>query len=131
MHCRELCDGLYDATLLLCRVKNYVEWLYVGEGQQMSTVILANEFDEIFISLNEIWDLYANSDFACEILTSRIRHYNLTLSETFSIICARPIGWLSNRYVLASSIVRYTLALKHFVNREISRLEKIAERNGD
>lgn len=130
MHCRELCDGLDDATLLLCRVRNYVEWLYVEEGQQTSSVILACEFDEIFISLNKIWDLYADSEFARETLTSRIRHYNITLRETFGIIYARPTGWLRGRYILASSIVRYTLAVQHFVNREIIRLEKIAERNG-
>lgn len=129
MHWREIYDGLHDVELLLYRTINSIHCMYeAARARQLSTILLSIEFEDIFVGISEIFQIYLESENKSDLFIYQLEYFLTGFRETIAIVCANSDLWIQAHYTFCKSLIYKVLFIIVLVNSEQKRLEKFYSR---
>lgn len=126
MHEREVCDALYDATLLLQRTVSFI--FAIGECERFDILEqyqLYIEAHGIITSLSELFVRVIHFPRFGSDLVHQVNHFNDLLFNLIVIASEQSFQWQAYRRILCASVLQYTLEFKDNIERKYDYFERL------
>lgn len=126
---QEAFDLLHDTQMLLRRAIDEIERAYEASTENINTnILLSLEFDEIFVSLIELVEVYTTHKRVNKNLLFKFQYFIFNTRKSIAIACAQRSEWLHNHYTFCKRIIYSTILLISSIEIETNRLYRRGEK---